>query len=398
MTKPDLSTASHPYSSDLAAAPPLPTAPAAAVVGRALLSAAVNAVARAAADRKSIPILANVLLQATGAGLILRCSDLDREISCPVAGAVAPNFAVTVPAHVLAKVLKEAKAGDTVTITAGASMAVLDFSGLKVMLNTLPTVDFPQIVAGSWAHEFTLRTADFVRALKRTEFAISTEETRYYLNGVFMHNGAPGTLRFVATDGHKMAIADIAAPESSAGMPGVIVPRQTVAELIYAARGKGAPETVTIRLGDGLSQFVIGDIVITSKLINGTFPNYARVVPSGNDKRMTIAVESLDTSIKQVMMLSPERGRSVKLSMTDSRLRLCSMDPDTGSASADLACDYASDPMDIGFNSEYLRSILANVESDSVAFMLADSGSPALIRGAGDADRGVSFVLMPKRI
>ena len=300
---------------------------------------------------------------------------------------------------------------DSINITLG---------DLKVRnVNGLAPSDFPVMTVDQWSHTFTMPTADLARGFGRTEFAISSEETRYYLNGVYMHhmpvNGSRGTLRFVATDGHRLAACDMDSPEGATSkavecpytgdvmiehspMPGVIVPRKAVHELLRLVEAKGAPVTVDIRVNGTKIEFVIGGVTLLSKAIDGTFPDYQRTIPDGNDKRLVINAEAMADAIKQVSVMSSERGRVVKLSLERDALRLSVSNPDAGMAEISVDADYGSDPFDIGFNSGYMLDILDQCESETVEFMLADAGSPTLIRGTDDGDKGLRYVLMPLRV
>jgi DNA polymerase-3 subunit beta len=414
--------------------PPSVEIKASALVTRAALSAAVTAVMRCIEKRNTIPVLANVLLKAHDNGLLVVGTNLDVEMSAFVDGAADAGFATTLPAHHLADLLKKAKASDEVEIDMTSTTVWrapyngektskkwvgetedsigLDFAGLRVSMKGHPAVDFPEVADTPMPHVFTMPSAEIARVLDKTTFAISTEETRYYLNGVYMHRDpTPGTstLRFVATDGHRLAKLDTALPAGAENLPGIIVHRNTLAILAKLCSGKGVPESVKIEVGgpvpDGETEsiaakvrFTVGGVVILAKLVDGTFPDYGRVIPTGNDKHLTVACAALSAGIEQVSCVSSERGRAVKLSIAGDRLRLCVTNPDLGSASTDLAVTYDSDPLDIGFNGRYLSEILENVDGDNVTLHLADPGSPMLIRGDADSEKDTLYVLMPMRV
>ena len=233
--------------------------------------------------------------------------------------------------------------------------------------------------------------------IERTQFAISTEETRYYLNGIYFHaieSEGSLKLRAVATDGHRLARAELEAPSGAEGMPGIIIPRKTVAELQKLVDDPDI--AVTIELSDTKIRFTIGSVVLTSKLIDGTFPDYQRVIPSGNDKKLTIDRQSFASAVDRVSTISSERGRAVKLTIADGQLTLTVNNPDSGSATDELAADYDSDPIEIGFNAKYLLDITAQLSGTEAIFMLADAGSPTLVRDTGDAN--ALYVLMPMRV
>jgi len=233
--------------------------------------------------------------------------------------------------------------------------------------------------------------------IDRTQFAISTEETRYYLNGIFLHtieSAGALKLRAVATDGHRLARADVEAPSGSEGMPGIIIPRKTVGELQKLVDN---PELiVTVEVSDAKIRLTIGEIVMTSKLIDGTFPDYQRVIPQANDKEMRVDCQSFAQAVDRVSTISSERGRAVKLALNEGHLTLTVNNPDSGSATEEVAVGYDNDPMEIGFNAKYLLDITAQLSGDDAIFLLADAGSPTLVRDTAGDD--ALYVLMPMRV
>ncbi len=267
----------------------------------------------------------------------------------------------------------------------------------RFQLQTLPESDFPDITAGEMAHGFKLPAGELKRLIDKTQFAISTEETRYYLNGIYLHtidvDGRP-MLRAVATDGHRLARVDTAAPQGSVGMPGVIVPRKAVAE-IQKLLEDGESE-VMVELSATKIRVATAAVVLTSKLIDGTFPDYQRVIPAGNDKRLTVDKGDFAASVDRVSTISSERGRAVKLSMADGRMTLSVTNPDSGSATEEIEVDYDASPLDIGFNARYLMDIAAQLDGDTALLKLADPGSPTVIQDREGAS--ALYVLMPMRV
>src|SRR5207244_6748760 len=225
----------------------------------------------------------------------------------------------------------------------------------------------------------------------------STDETRYELNGIYLHvagSGKSQTLRAVATDGHRLAQTDLPVPAGAAGMPGVIVPRKTVTEVQRLIEDRQVE--VAIELSSAKFRFSIGDVVLTSKLIDGTFPDYARVIPVGNDKELVVDKPDFEAAVDRVSTVSSERGRAVKLSLSQGKLVLSVTNPDSGSATEEIEVDYDAEPLDIGFNSRYLLDIAGQIEGEIAILKLADPGSPTLIQ---DRDaRDALHVLMPMRV
>ncbi|MEE3094656.1 MAG: DNA polymerase III subunit beta, partial [Pseudomonadota bacterium] len=264
-------------------------------------------------------------------------------------------------------------------------------------LQTLPTEDFPQTDGGDLPHQFVLSAAELRGLIDRTRFAISTEETRYYLNGIFMHttSGDGGeVMRTVATDGHRLARVEMQVPEGATGMPGIIVPRKTVNELrklIDEISGN-----ISIALSDTSVRFAFGDAVLTSKLIDGTFPDYERVIPTENDKSLNVDCRSFADAVDRVATISTEKSRAVKLAAGNNNLVLTASSPDSGTAREEIEVDYNDSEIEIGFNARYLLDIAQQIEGDEAEFVVADAASPTIVRDASDAS--ALYVLMPMRV
>jgi DNA polymerase-3 subunit beta len=368
-------------------------------VERAELLRSLSHVHRVVERRNTIPILANVLIRAERSKLAFKATDLDLEVIETVAAEVSPGGVTTVPAHMFYEIVRKLPEGTQIVLEASSDRAVLTVRAgrSRFTLQTLPEADFPDIAAGDMTHKFTLGAADLKRLIEKTQFAISTEETRYYLNGIYLHvaGTAPNLmLRAVATDGHRLAQVELAAPAGAEGMPGVIVPRKTVNEMQRLIEDVNAE--IAVELSTSKIRFTLGNVVLTSKLIDGTFPDYGRVIPVGNDKLLEVEKKEFEQAVDRVSTIASERGRAVKLSLTGGRLVLSVTNPDSGSANEELDVVYDADPIDIGFNSRYLLDIAAQIEGDTAVLKLADPGSPTLVQ---DKDsKGALYVLMPMRV
>jgi DNA polymerase-3 subunit beta len=368
-------------------------------VERSELLKSLGHVHRVVERRNTIPILANVLIRAEGGNLSLKATDLDLEVIETIAAEVGTGGATTVPAHMFYDIVRKLPEGAQIVLEASGDRAVLAIRAgrSRFTLQTLPESDFPDLAAGEMTHSFKLGAADLRRLIDKTQFAISTEETRYYLNGIYFHVAGAGnaqTLRGVATDGHRLAQLDLPLPEGAAGMPGIIVPRKTVGE-VQRLIEDGEAE-VLIELSQGKIRFTFARVVLTSKLIDGTFPDYARVIPVGNDKELVVDKKEFEQAVDRVSTVSSERGRAVKLSLSTGKLMLSVTNPDSGSAAEEVEVEYGAEPLDIGFNSRYLLDIAAQIDGESAVLRLADPGSPTLVEDR--PAKGALYVLMPMRV
>ncbi|MGL6043348.1 MAG: DNA polymerase III subunit beta [Sandaracinobacteroides sp.] len=366
------------------------------VVERAILLKALGHVQSVVERRNTIPILSNVLISADGQSLKLMATDLDLQIVEEVPATVEMAGATTVSAHTLFDIVRKLPDGSQVTLDAAASKMAVTAGRARFALQTLPREDFPVIGETDLPVSFTLPAETLVTLIDKTRFAISTEETRYYLNGIFLHAPASPAerLRAVATDGHRLARVEIALPAGAAGMPDIIIPRKCVAEVRKLLDERGGD--VGISLSQSKIRFAIGQAVLTSKLIDGTFPDYSRVIPTANDKLLKIDPATLREGVDRVTAIASEKTRAVKLSLDRDRVTLSVTSPENGTASEDVPADYSASGFDVGFNSRYLIDILDQLEGDLVEVHMADAAAPTLIRESEDSE--ALYVLMPMRV
>ncbi len=367
-------------------------------IERSALLKALNHVQSVVERRNTIPILSNVLLSAQGDSLKLTATDLDIEISEAASAEVERAGQTTAPANYLYDFVRKLPDGSAVKLDVNGDDPRLFISAGKSRLHLpiLPAGDFPSMPSDGFETKFEVEPTELGRLIDKTRFAISTEETRYYLNGIFLHTvDADGAkLRAVATDGHRLALADHPAPKGATGMPGVIVPRKTINELKRLL--DDASDLVEISVSPQKIRFALGDAVLTSKLIDGSFPEYARVIPKNNSKKLKIDNKAFAEAVDRVATVSAERSRSVRLALEKDKVTLTVNNPDAGVATEDLAADYRDDALEIGFNARYLLDVAQQIEGESAVFELADSGSPTLVRD--EADDAALYVLMPLRV
>lgn len=349
--------------------------------------------------RNTYPILANVLIKADGDGLDLRATDLDIEVTEHVPAMVGTPGTTTVPAHTLYEIVRKLADGAEVKLEVDGNEQMAITSGRsRFHLACLSPDGFPDLKSGTFSHTFSMPAAALRELIERTQFAISNEETRYYLNGIYFHTievDGETVFRAVATDGHRMARAETEAPKGADGMPGIIVPRKTVAEVQKLL--DGVDGDVEVELSDTKIRFSVAGVVLLSKLIEGTFPDYDRVTPKNNDKEMKVDRSIFATAVDRVSTIASERGgKAVKLTASEGQLELSVTNPDHGTANEELAVSFEQDNFEIGFNARYLLDIVGQIRSDNVVFMFNDSGSPTLVLEEGDAN--ALYVLMPMRV
>jgi len=367
-------------------------------IDRAALMRSLNHVQNAVEKRNTIPILSNVRMQAEDGMLILSTTDMDLEINEAVEAKITTPGATTAPAHTLHDIVRKlpddakveltlAESGNIMTVKAGRSM---------FKLSCLPVADFPEIGGAELPHSFALPAAALRALIDRTKFAMSTEETRYYLNGIYVHEAdhdGVKVLRAVATDGHRLARFEMPLPDGASGMPGVIVPRKAVGELRKIL--DEAADSIEISLSESKIRFTFDHIVLTSKLIDGTFPNYEQVIPSGNDKVVEVDPKIFSNAIDRVSTISDGKSRAVKIALNGKTMTLSANSPESGSATEDIEIN-GNDNMEIGFNAKYLMDITSQISGEGCRITLADAASPTIIQDTADAS--ALYVLMPLRV
>ncbi len=368
---------------------------------RATLLKALAHIQSVAEKRNTIPILANVLIAVRDGRLALTATDMEIAIVEDVAASTTRNGSTTAPAATLYDIVRKLPDGAEVELDhpGGDAQLALRAGRFATSLLVLPVEDFPSMTAGQLPHRFHLSALTLRGLIDRTRFAISTEETRYYLNGIYLHaveSDGQRRLRAVATDGHRLARVEEELPEGAGAMPGVIIPRKTVAELRKLL--EEVTGSVEVGLSDTRIQFTVGPITLTSKLIDGTFPEYDRVIPRDNDKVLRVGKKDFAEAVARVAAISSERSRPVKLALQKDLLTLSAASPDQGTAVEELDGDrvqYAAGPLEIGFQARYLNDITDQI-TEQVEFRFADGSAPTIV--CDSADESALYVLMPMRV
>ena len=372
-----------------------------ATIERAKLLRCLSHVQSVVERRNTIPILSNVLIEAAESGTVrVMATDLDLQVVESLdAASVESAGAITVSAHLLFDIARKLPDGTQVSLETADNRMVVKAGRSRFQLPTLPRDDFPMIAEGDLPTSFEVAAKQLAELIDRTRFAISTEETRYYLNGIFLHvaDDDRPVLKAAATDGHRLARFTIERPAGAEGMPDVIVPRKAVAELRKLL--EEADGNVVVDLSASKIRFTLGGsggVVLTSKLIDGTFPDYSRVIPTGNDKLLKVDPKSLFAGVDRVATIATEKTRAVKMGLDNDKVTLSVTSPDNGNAAEEVPAEYSAESLEIGFNANYLKDILGQIESDTVELHLADAGAPTLIR---ENDKSPAlYVLMPMRV
>ncbi len=368
-------------------------------IERSALVRALGHVQSVVERRNTIPILSNVLLQAEGGALTLTATDLDMEISESAPADVAQKGAATASAVMLHDIVRKLPDGAQIRLQLVPDEGRLQITAGRYegSLAVLPDEDFPTLASDDMDVRFSMPAADLMRLFAKARFAMSQEETRYYLNGVYLHpytEGSKKLLRAAATDGHRLARLDAALPSGAEKMPGVIVPRKAVGELGRLLAD--AEETVEIAVSAAKIRFGFGAGYLTSKLIDGSFPDYERVIPKSNANVLRVENSDFSAAVDRVSTVSADRTRSIKLALDSDRLRLTVNNPEAGSALEELSVDYSGDPIEIGFNARYLLEVAQQIDGEAAVLRLADPSSPTVV--LDDEDERALYVLMPLRV
>ena len=368
-------------------------------IERAALMKALGHVQSVVERRNTIPILSNVLLSADNNGLSLSATDLDMEVVDHADANVSVHGQITAPAQTLYEIVRKLPDGAEVELKFAGEDPRLSVAAGRSRFNlpVLPAGDFPVMSSDGLGGRIVLDAAALARLIDKTRFAISTEETRYYLNGLYLHTvmeGGEARLRAVATDGHRLALSEMPAPEGAVGLPGVIVPRKTIQEARRLLEDATGP--VELQVSAAKVRFAFGQASLTSKVIDGSFPDYVRVIPKDNQKVVMIDNALFAQAVDRVATISAEKSRSVKLALEPGKLVLTVRNMEAGQAVEELEVDYDGDSFEIGFNARYLLDVAGQIQGEMAEFRFADPASPTLV--LDPVDRGVQYVLMPLRV
>ena len=352
--------------------------------------------------RHTLPILSNIILKAKDNELTLSSTNLDIYCADKIKAEVSIAGEISVSAVTFFEIVKRLPSGSEVLMSMedGENEITLKCGRSKFNLSTLKTDDFPIISDNDLSTNFVLSADELIRIIDKTKFAVSNEETRYYLNGIFLHKADRNSIQFlraVATDGHRLAQYDIPLPQGAEDITGIIIPKKTIFELRKVL--DDANGDVSVSLNENKIKFTFNDLKIISKVIDGTFPDYTKVIPQNNNKNFKTNNNELKNAIDRVSAVAANeesKSRAIKLSLEDNKLNLSVESQSKGSANEILDISYNGDKVDIGFNSKYIIDICNEVDGEEVDISLLDSVSPAII--LDNTDENLFFVLMPMRI
>ena len=370
-------------------------------IDRSALLTALQHVHSVVERRNTIPILSNVLIEAKEDGVYLTATDMDIAVIEKInleKSEVMQLGTITTSAQMLYDIVRKLPENIKVELLSEKNDRLgIKASSSSFALNCLPAEDFPSISQEEFKYTFSLETNDLIRLIDKTSFAMSLEETRYYLNGIYLHavKDTDGEkLRTVSTDGHRLSRVDMNIPEGANEIPGVIVPRKTIIEIRKLLEDHS--DIINLSLSDNKIKLSFSNVILTSKLLDGTFPDYSRVIPEQNDKTVTISNQLLSEAVDRVSTVSTDKTRAIKVNISKGNLVISATNPDKGSASESLDIIYDGEEVEIGFNSKYVLDVARQIKGNEIIIKLSDSVSPTLVYDKDD--KGVLFVLMPMRV
>lgn len=341
--------------------------------------------------RSTLPILSNVLLQAADDELVLTSTDLDFTVRTRVPAKIGKSGSTTIPAKRVSTLVKDLPKTDIEVEVDAKSLATLKSGAGVYKIFGMPEAEFPGLPAFEGAVEFKLKSADLKDGLRKTHYAISLDETRYVLNGIFF-SFKGDKLTLVATDGRRLALAevnDLEIPPSQERE--FIVRTKAITELMRALKDDG---DVVVRLAQNMVQFECGATTLITKLVEGNYPNYVQVIPTKVNERVTVEREALLTAVRRVSLLNSEKTAAVRLNFTKGNLEILCNTPEVGEAREELAVPYKGKDISIAFNPEFLMAPLRYLQEDEVHFELIDDISPGVIK----INAPFVYVLMPMRV
>jgi DNA polymerase-3 subunit beta len=345
--------------------------------------------------RQTLPILSHVLIQCDGQQLTMTATDLEVEMVATANVDSAENGETTLPARKFMDICRTLPEGAKISVSVDGERATLRAGKSRFTLSTLPAGDFPNIEAVADSLTFSIPQQDFKSLIDHTAFAMAQQDVRYYLNGLMLEL-ADGSLRSVATDGHRLAMCEHAANIQGGNSRQIILPRKGVTELARLLEDDSAE--VKVEVGSNHIRLSIPDLVYTSKLIDGKFPDYQRVLPDKSDKLLVGEREILRQALSRASILSNEKYRGIRLLLDANALRIVANNPEQEEAEEEIEVEYSYDALEIGFNVNYVIDALNAINTDKVQIAFSDANSSCLITAAGETAGQCKYVVMPMRL
>lgn len=348
--------------------------------------------------KNTLPILSNILIEAKDNSLILSATDMDISITDKINCNIVEEGSTTVSAQTLYDIIRKLPESNEIEIISNDGKIITLRSGKsKFSLGCLPKEDFPIIEIGDLENEINIDSQNFLKLLDKTRFAVSNEETRYFLNGIYFHKKKQDNLNLlsiVATDGHRLAKFDYDFKNDELEIPGVIIPKKTVTELYKLL--SDFEGNIKINLNSNKIVFFIGNSVLISKLIDGTFPDYNRVIPKDNNNLLKINRTSFSLAVDRVSTITSEKSPVIKFKILKNLINMSSVNSENGTATEDIVSNYNGNEIEIGFNSKYILEMLNNLEDEEITLNFRDSSSP--VTAKEDSNPDLIYVLMPMRV
>ncbi len=343
--------------------------------------------------RQTLPILAYVLVRQQKGQLTLTGTDLEVEVTVGIKVDNGTDGEMTVPARKLLDICRGLPADSAIKINLKGEKAVVRSGKSRFTLITMPTGDFPAIEASEWGETFEVSQKALKSLLDTTQFCMAHQDVRYYLNGLLIELDGK-TLRAVATDGHRMAMSEIDLAESGGANRQIIVPRKGVLELTRFLEDSDEPTKIS--LGTNHIRVQLPGLTFTSKLVDGRFPDYNKVIPANQGKELLIDRQSFRDALSRAAILSNEKYRGVRLTLSDGKLTITAHNPEQEEAEEELAVDYSGDEMEIGFNVNYMIEAAGALDTEQVKLGLNDPNSSCTLVTPDSS--GALYVIMPMRL
>ena len=345
--------------------------------------------------KSTLPILSHILMEAKDENLILSATDMDISIKEKIKCNIIEEGSTTVSAHTLYDIIRKISDSSEIEIISNnGKLLSLRAGKSKFSLGCLPKEDFPIIEIGDLESKLFIESPTLLKLIDKTRFAVSNEETRYFLNGIYFHINKSNQLSIVATDGHRLAKFDLNLKDKADDIPGVIIPKKTVNELHKLLIDFN--DSIKIKLNSNKIVFFIGESILISKLIDGNFPDYKRVIPKDNNNFLKVNRQEFSLAVDRVSTITSDKSPVIKLKLLKNIMNLSSVNSENGTATEDIETEYSGTEIEIGFNSKYILEMINNLEDEDITLNFKDSSSPVIAKEESNQD--LVYVLMPMRV